>query len=193
VTRFINQESRKITETERQNRLVALYRYNVVFITNFQSYRFTTITAFKGILHLAIPVYTPDHEVTWYDEEARIAAQSLVPNLRNFPDLETLDIYTQNIRSPFTSLSKSRRSKRIKRRLVSKYGNGFKRSRKGELASPRLIDQAMEGGTNRMDPTNISKKEFNLFRLASMEKGRIQAYLPRLEIRIMRWESENLS
>jgi hypothetical protein len=65
-------------------------------------------------------------------------------------------------------------------------------SRNGELACPRLIDQAMEGGTNRMDPTNISKKEFNLFRLASVEKGRIQPYLPRLEIRIMTWESENL-
>jgi hypothetical protein len=170
-----------------------LYKYNVVFIPNFQSYRFTTTTAFEGILHLAIPIYTPDHGPTSYDEEAQIAAQSLVPKLRNFPDLETLEIYTENIRSPFASLSQSRRNKRMKRRLVSKYGNSFKRSRKGELASQRLKDQAKEGGTNTRDPTNISKKELDLFRLASVEKGRIQAYLPRLEIRIMRWESENLS
>jgi hypothetical protein len=75
----------------------------------------------------------------------------------------------------------------MKRRLVSKYGNGFKISRKGALASPRLKDQALEGGKNMLDVTDISKKELDSFRLASKEKGRIQAYLPRLEIRIMRW------
>jgi hypothetical protein len=125
----------------------------------------------------------------WDHDEAQIAKRSLVPKLKNFPDLETLHIYTENIKTPLTSLPQSKRN----RRLVSKYGNRWKRSWKGELAAPRLIDQAMEGDPNTMDPTNINTKELYLFRLASTEKERIQAYLPRLEIRIMRWVRENLS